>query len=126
MERINAYSAIIDGYLIQCPTTETELFKIGNEYNNCLPIYRDRIIDDGAVIYSIYKLDDEGNKIEDVPSVTFEVTWNFDFIQIKTFNDQDVCDPDILELLKKWQKTARKKKGEYENGKAAYAHNELG
>lgn len=111
---INEKSTTIDGYLIKCPETEKELFDIGNAYNNCLPIYRDKIIDDGAIIYSMYAED----QVEKVPSVTFEVTKDYEFVQIKTFNDMDVIDEQIMEVLKKWRKFARK---ENKNGQKVYA-----
>lgn len=104
VKRINDASAIIGGYEIKCPETEDELLAIGNAYNNCLPTYRDRIIDEGAIILSMYKLDPTGNIAEDIPSITFEITASGDFIQIKTFNDQDVDDPYIISILKEWKK----------------------
>lgn len=105
-KRINNASGVIGGYEIKCPETEDELFAIGEAYNNCLPTYRDRIIDEGAIIFSMYKVDKIGNIIEDIPSVTFEVTATGDFIQIKTFNDQDVDDPHIISILKEWRRKA--------------------
>lgn len=102
--RINNASGVIGGYEIKCPETEDELLAIGDAYNNCLPTYRDRIIDEGAIILSMYKLDPLGNAAEDIPSITFEITASGDFIQIKTFNDQDVDDPYIISVLKEWKK----------------------
>ena len=101
------YSTIIDGYLIRCPETETELFEIGNKYNNCLPTYRNRVIDENAMIFSVYRLDTDNNIIEEIPSVTFEVNKLLDFIQIKTFFDADVTDEDMLELLKSWKRRVK-------------------
>jgi hypothetical protein len=108
VEKINQYSMIVDDYLFRCPETEKELFEIGNRYNNCLPIYRDKIIDNGAIIYSMYPVEN-GVVIDNMPPVTFEVTKDFDFIQVKTFNDADVEDPKILEVIKKWRQKARRK-----------------
>ena len=106
---INKRSMIVGEYLIKCPDTENELYAIGEAYNNCLPTYRDRIIDEGAVIYSMYRLDANGNVTETIPSVTFEITSNMDFLQIKTFNDQDVDDPTVIGVLKEWKtKMSRK------------------
>jgi hypothetical protein len=113
--KINEKSMIVDGYLIKCPSTEQELFDIGNAYNNCLPIYRDKIIDENAIIYSMYSIDQS----ENIPSVTFEVTKNYDFVQIKTFNDMDVCDEQIMEVLKKWRGLARK---EIKDGQKVHAN----
>lgn len=115
---INEKSTIVDGYLIKCPETERELFDIGNAYNNCLPIYRDKIIDEGAIIYSMYTADETG-RYEAIPSITFEVTKDYDFVQIKTFNDADVEDETIMQILKKWRKFARK---EEKNGQKVYAN----
>lgn len=112
--KINEKSTVIDGYLIKCPETEKELFDIGNAYNNCLPIYRDKIIDEGAIIYSMYST----TQTEQIPSITFEVTKDYDFVQIKTFNDMDVADEQIMEVLKKWRKFARK---ENKDGQKVYA-----
>ena len=110
-ELINRNSRMVDGWLIKCPSSEQELFDIGNKYNNCLPIYRDKIIDDGAIIYSMYKVDDIGNVVEPMPPVTFEVNLELDFIQIKTFNDADVTDPNIISIIKKWRTQIRRQEG---------------
>ena len=115
---INAKSTVIDGYLIKCPETERELFDIGNAYNNCLPIYRDKIIDEGAIIYSMYSIDETGRQ-ETIPTITFEVTKDYDFVQIKTFNDADVTDEQIMLILKEWRKFARK---ENKNGQKIHAN----
>lgn len=109
-KRLNEkYSTIVDGYLIRCPETEQELFAIGNKYNNCLPTYRDRVIDEHVMIFSVYQLDSDNNIIEDIPSVTFEVNKLFDFIQVKTFFDADVTDEDVLHTLQLWRKKVRNK-----------------
>ena len=98
------FAAKIGKYLIQCPETEQELLTIGNKYNNCLPTYRDRVIDDNAKIFSLYQTDDAGNVIDAIPTVTFEVNDNLDFVQIKTFFDADVTDPAVLFVIKEWRK----------------------
>jgi hypothetical protein len=115
---INKKSTTMEGYLIKCPETERELFDIGNAYNNCLPIYRDKIIDEGAIIYSMYAIQDNGTT-EEIPSITFEVTKDYDFVQIKTFNDADVTDEKIMFILKQWRKFARK---EERNGQKIHAN----
>lgn len=107
--KINQRSIRIEDYLIKCPGTEEELYEIGEAYSNCLPTYRDRIIDNGAIIYSMYRLDPMGNIAEDIPSVTFEITPMGDFVQIKTFNDQDVDDPRIVSILTEWKKQTWRK-----------------
>ncbi len=103
------YSIIVDGYLIKCPETEQELFEIGNKYNNCLPTYRDRVIDENVMIFSVYQLDDDNNVVESIPSVTFEVSKYFDFIQVKTFFDVDVTDENMIEVLQTWKKRVKNK-----------------
>lgn len=103
----DVYAAKIQNYLIQCPDTEQELFMIGTKYCNCLPTYRDRVIDENAKIFSLYLLDDNGNVIEDVPSVTFEINDDLDFIQVKTFFDADVTDTEILSVLREWRKKVK-------------------
>ena len=80
------------------------MLTIGNKYNNCLPTYRDRVIDDNAKIFSLYQTDDSGNVIDAIPTVTFEVNDNLDFVQIKTFFDADVTDPAVLFVIKEWRK----------------------
>ena len=98
------FAAKIGNYIIQCPETEQELLTIGNKYNNCLPTYRDRVIDDNAKIFSLYQTDDAGNVVDAIPTVTFEVNDNLDFVQIKTFFDADVTDPAVLFVIKEWRK----------------------
>lgn len=105
----NRYSYRTDDYLIQCPTTERELFDIGFAYHNCLPTYRDRIIDNNAIILSIYKLDEEGSVIDKIPAYTFEINRDLDIIQLKTFFDADVSEPSILDIVKTWRTTMKKK-----------------
>lgn len=108
---INAmYSYRTDEYLIQCPSTERELFNIGCAYHNCLPTYRDRIIDKSAIILSIYRLDEQGAVIDEIPAYTFEINKDLDIIQLKTFFDADVADVEIINVVKNW-KTQMKKKG---------------
>ena len=104
VKEINKRSMIVDGYLIKCPETEDELVNIGMAYNNCLPTYRDRIINRTAIIYSVYKV----GKENEIPEVTFEVTSNLEFVQIRTFNDANVEDETILDILKKWRTLARR------------------
>lgn len=103
------FAAKIGKYIIQCPDTEQELLTIGNKYNNCLPTYRDRVIDDNAKIFSLYQTDDNGNVIDAIPTVTFEVNDNLDFVQIKTFFDADVTDPAVLFVIKEWRKKVSSK-----------------
>ena len=83
--------------------TEDELFYIGERYNNCLPVYRDKIIDEGAVVIAIYKRDNDGN-LENCPEVVFETSPVLDIIQIKTFNDQDVTDKFMIDMISAWKK----------------------
>ena len=115
IEKINKRSMVVDQYLIKCPETEEELFNIGDAYNDCLLIYRDKIIDNGAIIYSMYPLDAEGNPVDGIPPITFEVTQGLDFVQVKTFNDVDVTDKAVLETLNKWR-TAIRRKEAHSNG----------
>ena len=116
VEKINVNSRIVDGWLIKCPTTERELFNIGARYNNCLPLYRDKIIDTNAIIYSMYPVNDDGEITNPMPPVTFEVTAGLDFVQIKTFNDADVTDEAIISVLKKWRTQIRQGRKETANG----------
>lgn len=116
VEKININSRMVDGWLIKCPTTERELFDIGARYNNCLPIYRDKIIDNNAIIYSMYPVNENGEILNNMPPVTFEVTSGLDFVQIKTFNDADVTDDAILTVLKKWRTQIRQGRKETAHG----------
>lgn len=106
----NLYSYQINDYLIKCPTTEAELFNIGFAYHNCLPTYRDRIIDQNAIVLSIYRLDKQGDVVDQIPEYTFEINKNLDIVQLKTFFDADVTDTEILDVVKTW-KIQMKKKG---------------
>ena len=54
---------------------------------------------------------DNGNIVDPMPPVTFEVNLELDFIQIKTFNDADVTDPDIINIIKKWRTQIRRQEG---------------
>ena len=101
------YSMIVDDYLIACPKTEKELLAIGHSYNNCLPKYRDEIIDNNAIVLSMYPANN--GKVEyGIPPITFEVNKCLDFIQIKTFFDADVTDEKVLKTLKKWKTQLQK------------------
>jgi hypothetical protein len=101
------YSMIVDDYLIACPKTEKELLAIGHSYNNCLPKYRDEIIDNNAIVLSMYPANN--GKVEyGIPPITFEVNKCLDFIQIKTFFDADVTDEKVLKTLKKWRTQLQK------------------
>ena len=82
--------------------TEEELFFVGQQYNNCLPVYRDRIIDDGAVLVCAYKKTPEG--IEDCPDFVFEVTPHLDVVEISTYNNEEITDPVRLEAVRNFRK----------------------
>lgn len=90
-------------YLFRPIQTEEELFYIGERYNNCLPVYRDKIIDEGAVVIAIYKKSN-GGELEDCPGVVFEVSPRLDLFQIKTYNDEDVTDPEMIAMISEWKK----------------------
>ena len=90
-------------YLFRPIQTEEELFYIGERYNNCLPVYRDKIIDEGAVVVAIYKKNNDG-ELEECPGVVFEVSPRLDIFQIKTYNDEDVTDPEMIALISEWKK----------------------
>lgn len=93
-------------YVFSPIQTEDELFYIGERYNNCLPIYRDKIIDEGAIVIAVYKETQDGS-LEECPDVVFEVGPKLDIIQIKTFNDEDVTDPDMIALISEWKDSKR-------------------
>lgn len=103
----NKYSFIVDDYLIACPKTEKELLAIGHSYNNCLPKYRDEIIDNKALVLSMYPVK-EGVVEYGIPPITFEVSHCLDFIQVKTFFDADVTDDSVLKTLRKWRTKVQK------------------
>ena len=83
--------------------TEEELFFVGQQYNNCLPVYRDRIIDDGAVLVCAYKKTVDG--VEDCPDFVFEVTPHLDVVEISTYNNEEITDPVRLEAVRNFRKS---------------------
>ena len=91
-------------YLFRPIQTEEELFFIGERYNNCLPVYRDKICDEGAVVVAVYKQNADGTLAE-CPDVVFETSSRLDIIQIKTYNDEDVTDPFFIEMIANWKKS---------------------
>ena len=92
-----------DGEYVFSPfQTEEELFFVGQQYNNCLPVYRDKIIDDGAVLVCAYKKTPLG--VEDCPDFVFEVTPHLDVLEISTYNNEEVTDPDKLESVRNFRK----------------------
>ena len=113
---INKYSCILDGYLIKCPETEDELFDLANHHRNCLCTYRDLIIDKGAIIYAMYPVDDENNVVTNIAPFVFEVDKHINFVQIKTFNDMDVEDEEVIAIARKWRLNTKRKKGAETNG----------
>ena len=82
--------------------TEEELFFVGQQYNNCLPVYRDRIIDDGAVLVCAYKKTTDG--VEDCPDFVFEVTPHLDVVEISTYNNEEITDAFRLEAVRNFRK----------------------
>jgi hypothetical protein len=89
-------------YLFKPFDTEEELFFVGQQYNNCLPIYRDKIIDNGAVLVCAYRKTDFG--IEECPDFVFEVTPYLDVLEISTYNNEEVVDPDRVEAVRNFRK----------------------
>ena len=100
-KRRNQHSVRRHDYEIKMPESIKELVRIGIAYNNCLPTYVNRIIDDDAIVYSIYK------NGQDIPPVTFELSSNYDVIQVKTFNDMDVDDPEMLAIVRDFVRTLK-------------------
>lgn len=93
-----------DGTYIFAPfQTEEELFFVGQQYNNCLPVYRDKIIDDGAVLVCAYKKSADGGK-EECPDFVFEVTPHLDVLEISSYNNEEVRDPDKIEAVRAFRK----------------------
>jgi hypothetical protein len=82
--------------------TEDELFFVGQQYNNCLPVYRDKIIDDGAILICAYKK--LGNGTEDCPDFVFEVTPYLDVLEISSYNNEEVVDPERIECVRAFRK----------------------
>lgn len=83
--------------------TEDELFFVGQQYNNCLPVYRDRIIDDGAVLICAYKKTSDGGT-EECPDFVFELTPHLDVLEISSYNNEEVTDADKLESVRAFRK----------------------
>ena len=91
-----------DYVTIRTPVSEDELFEVGQRYNNCLPTYRDKIIDGAIVLFCFDK-----NSHDTCPDVVFEINPVLDFIQVKTYNDEDVTEGDLYENIKKWKEAKR-------------------
>ena len=89
-------------YVITVPKNEQELLEEGNLLHHCVASYRDKIIDDKAIVLFVRKKDDP-----DSPFVTVEIDDDLNFIQIKEKFDADVTDPDVLDYLKKWRLSKR-------------------
>ena len=83
--------------------TEDELFYFSERHNNCLLTYRDYIINEESVVMAIWEKDKYGN-FKDCPDVLFETSPVLDIRQIKTFNDQDVTDKPIIDMISAWKK----------------------
>lgn len=101
-KELNQNSMRVGRWLIKTPETARELVEIGVAHGNCLPTYVDRVADGKAILYAMYE---DGEKI---PRVVFEMTQGLDFVQVKTFNDRDVDDPEVIEALKVFQRELRK------------------
>lgn len=101
--KLNEHSFEVDGYLIRCPQTVSELVDIGFAYKNCLPTYAEHVAEGKASIYAVYE---DPSKM---PAAVFEVGYNLEFIQIKTYFDRDVDDPAIIEAIGKWRNKIKQK-----------------
>jgi hypothetical protein len=85
-------------YIFRPFKDEEELFFVGQQYNNCLPIYRDKIID-GAVLVCAFKKTAAGNE-EDCPDFVIEFTPRLDVLEASTYNNVDISDADRLQVLR--------------------------
>ena len=87
-------------YLMRPFKNEAELFYVGELYNNCLPTYRDRIIDNGAILIAAFKKDE--SKVD--PDFVFEVTPRLDVLEVSTYNNEEVVDDERLSVVSAFRK----------------------
>ena len=89
-------------YIYKPFDTEEELFFVGQQYNNCLPVYRDKIID-GAVLVCAYEKNEDGT-MAGCPDFVFELTPYLDVLEISTYNNEEITDPVRLEHVRSFRK----------------------
>ena len=105
-KELNQDSCVVGDYLIKCPETVKELVDGGFAHKNCLPTYARLIAEKKAKIYGLYKVGSD-----EFPDVVFEIGDNMEYIQIKTYFDQDVTDPAIIDILNQWRAGVKRKEG---------------
>lgn len=98
----NRLEAESDNYIVRVPRDEKDLLEEGNLLHHCVASYRDKIIDDKAIVMFLRKKDDP-----DSPYVTIELDEDLNFLQIKEIYDADVTDKDVLSYLTKWINSKR-------------------
>lgn len=91
-----------EGYIIRPPKSEQELVEEGNVLHHCVASYRDKIIDEKAIVLFCRKIDDP-----DTPLYTIELDYtpgdtSFSVTQFKKVYDADVLDADLLKMLNKY------------------------
>jgi hypothetical protein len=82
---------------------EEELFYTAQQYNNCLAACRDGICD-GRIIMGAFAKEIDGS-IASCPTFVFEVTPYLDIVEISTYNNIEVTDPELLEKVRTWKKS---------------------
>ena len=66
------------------------------------------VVVDDKILRKLYSENGERITFFDT-EVTFEVTKDLDFVQIKTFFDVDVVDPKVISILKTWKRQSLRK-----------------
>lgn len=103
-EAVSMYSRLTkemkkEGYIIRPPQSEHELVEEGNVLHHCVASYRDKIIDEKAIVLFCRKIDDP-----DTPLYTIELEYkpgdtSFSVAQFKKVYDADVVEPELLKML---------------------------
>ena len=88
-----------EGYIIRPPKSEKELVDEGNLLHHCVASYRDKIIDEHAIVLFCRKVDEPST-----PLYTIELDYqpgdtNFTIVQFKKIYDADVTEPELLKML---------------------------
>lgn len=109
-EAVSLYSRLakeIDGYIIRPPKDEFELLEEGTMLHHCVASYRDKIIDDKAIVLFCRKAEEP-----DVPLFTIELEYtpgdtSFTVSQFKQLYDADVTDKAMLKVLSNYLDSRR-------------------
>jgi hypothetical protein len=101
-------------YSVVVPKDISDMIDEGTSMHHCIASYVDRVIDNKQIVLFC-----RDNESLDKSLVSFEVSAELEFVQIKEKYDNDVQDIEILEFLKEWQeiKQAEMNGTEYKSSK---------